>query len=377
MREKLNVSFLCRDQKVGKDGKAPVEVSLYINGKRTVFTIDETFVPEDFKRKRASTRNSDVKELCDTITAKFKDLHNRYPGLTSSEYKCIYLEGIPVELGENFTVALLCRNYLDTVVKGLPTYDKYRVTFEKFCTTYGTRLAASITAGDIKAFMDRLKYEDKFAGGTQNNYWKKIKSLYQYAFERRMVERNPFAGMRMKFEESTPTLLTLDEVTAIQDLKVEGRLERVKELFLWGCWTGQEYADICALEPGDVKERNGVYFIQKPRVKTNCEYTSVLIGGALGIWKRWEGLPPQISNQKLNKYIKELCEKAGIQNPERVTSISGRHFYATALLSGVYGQRIPLTIVQKVLGHRRPATTQVYAKLLDDSLFDAFDGYGA
>ena len=374
MREKLNVSFYCREQKA-KDGKAPVEVCLNTKGKRTVFTMEEYYAPEEFKRKRTATRNNDVKELLEGITAKFKELHRRFPGMESSDYKRLYLEGVPVELSEDFTVAQLCRNYVDNVVKGLNTERHYVNTFERFCERYGTRLAGSITPGDIKAFLDRLRDEEGYAGGTLNNYRKRLSSMYKYAFERRFVQSNPFAGFRMKFEQSTPTLLTLDEVTAIQDLKVEGRLGRVKDLFLWACWTGQEYSDIFSLEPGDVKERNGIYYIHKRRVKTNCEYTSVLIGGALGIWKRWEGLPPQISNQVLNRYIKELCRKAGIENPERVSSIAGRHFYATALLSGVYGQKIPLSVVQKVLGHNRSATTQIYAKLLDESLFDEFGDY--
>ena len=375
MRDTFNISLYCREQNVRDDGRAPVEVCVNVRGKRTVFRIEEFFSPEEFKRKRLSTKTNDVKALYAKVQGRFDEIRRRYPGLTSDDYKRYYIEGLPLERGSEMTVASLCREYLDTVVKGRPSYRHYRNTFDKFEEQYGNVRVLDVTSGDIRQFIDSLE----FADGTKRNYYKRLKSAFDYAFQKRYCVHHPFAGLTMKFVDPEPVYLTPEELNRIAWLGLGPRLARVRDLFVFMAGTGLEYADVQELGPDDVREKDGLFFIEKERVKTGVKYTAVLINGALDVWRAYDGLLPVISNQKFNKALKEIAEMAGIS--KNVTSLTARHCYATALLSGTYtlpggkdGQAITIDVLRRCLGHTHYTQSLRYASLLDDSLFGAFKG---
>lgn len=372
MRDTFNISFYCREQCV-RNGVAPVEVCVNVRGKRTVFRIDKFYAPAEFKRKRESNRSNDVKELCSGIQAKFAEIRRRFPGLSSDEYKRYYVEGLPLERNSEMTVASLCREYLETVVKGRPSYRHYQNTFNVFEGSYGNVRVLDVNSGDIRRFIDSLE----FAEGTKRNYFKRLKSLFDYAFQKRYAEHHPFAGLKMQFKDPDPVYLTPEEVNRIAWLGLGPRLARARDLFLFMAGSGLEYSDCQELGPDDVKEKDGIWYIQKKRVKTDVEYTAVLINHALDVWKTYEGLLPQISNQVLNRFLKEIAEMANIT--KNVTTLTARHVYATSLLSGTYTlpgredtKPITIDVLRRCLGHTHMTQSLRYATLLDESLFDAF-----
>lgn len=372
MRDTFNISFYCREQNA-RDGRAPLEVCVNVRGKRTVFRTEHFFSPADFKRKRLSQRSNDVKELCASIQARFAEIRRRFPGLTSAEYKRYFVEGLPLERGREMTVSSLCREYLETVVKGRASYRHYQNTFNVFEASYSNVRVLDVNSGDIKRFIDSLE----LAEGTKRNYFKRLKSLFDYAFEKRYAEHHPFAGVRMTFKDPDPVYLTPEEMNRIAWLGLGPRLARARDLFMFMAGTGLEYSDVMELGPDDVREKDGLWFIQKERVKTGVEYTAVLINSALDVWKAYEGLLPQISNQKLNKYLKEIARMAGIE--KNLTTLTARHVYATSLLSGTYSlpgrtdtSPITIDVLRRCLGHSRYTQSMRYASLLDESLFKAF-----
>lgn len=372
MREQLKISFYCRQQNV-KDGKAPVEVCINTKGARTVFRLQESYPPDEFRKKREGVRDNDVKRLCLKVQEKFAEINKRFPGLDGPEYKRLYFEGMPVEFGDNLTVSMLCKSYLDNVMKGRTTERHSRNTCERFCEKYGTTPANSITAGDIKRFIT----DSGLAEGTKRNYFKHLKSVFTYGFEKRYIQSNPFAGLRMQFKDPDPVYLTPEEVNRIAWLGLGPRLARARDLFLFMAGSGLEYSDCQELGPDDVKEKDGIWYIQKKRVKTDVEYTAVLINHALDVWKTYEGLLPQISNQVLNRFLKEIATMANIT--KNVTTLTARHVYATSLLSGTYTlpgredtKPITIDVLRRCLGHTHMTQSLRYATLLDESLFDAF-----
>ena len=140
-----------------------------------------------------------------------------------------------------------------------------------------------------------------------------------------------------------------------------------------------EYADALAIEPDDVKCKDGIWYIQKKRVKTGVEYTAILINSAMDVWTKYEGLLPIPSNQQVNKALKEIATLAGIRPSVKLSTIVARHCYATSLLSGTYHlagsdrtQPITIDVLRRCLGHQHYSMSMVYASLLDESLFNAF-----
>ena len=372
-RKSFGITLYCRTQKIKRDGRAPVEVTVTVNGEKAMFQLPEAWEPQEFARLRDSNRQNAVRTLCERVSGDIRRLREKYPSVDAKTLKQYYLEGPPQKQGNEVPVRMLCRSYLETVVKGASSYDKYKVTFNRFCSVFGNDMASDITGGHIKHFLEDLRRQEGFADGTLRNYYKRLKSLFTYGFERRVVEVHPFSALKMSFKDPDPVYLDVDELDAIRAVELPPYLDRVREIFLFLCGSGVEWADLQQLCPGDVIEKDGLRYIEKRRVKTGEPYKAYLIGDAPAIWDKYRGVLPLISNQKENKYIKQVAEKAGIRKP--VTTLTGRHTYATALLSGSLGPAISIDALRRVLGHSKMNQSLRYAALLDRSLEKAFEGY--
>ena len=188
------------------------------------------------------------------------------------------------------------------------------------------------------------------------------------AFKAGKIKQNPFLNLKIKKGEEEKAYLTQEEIGRIRKLPIASdRLDRVRDLFLFMCYTGLEWADIVNLKKEDVKENeNGQLYITKRRIKTGIEYTTILFEDAVEIWKLYKGELPVISPQKFNKYLKEIVEEARID--KTTTSLTARHSFACYLLNE---KKLSTEVVQKMLGHASQKETLHYAKLLDNTVFNA------
>ena len=141
----------------------------------------------------------------------------------------------------------------------------------------------------------------------------------------------------------------------------------MRNFFLFLCFSGLEYADVVHLKKEDVKRnRYGQLYIKKPRVKSGIEYISVLYEDAEELWELFDGDIPVISNQKTNKYLKEVAKAAGVR--EDISSLTARHSYACYLLNE---KHLPIEVVQRMLGHATPRQSLHYAKMSEERVFEA------
>jgi site-specific recombinase XerD len=196
---------------------------------------------------------------------------------------------------------------------------------------------------------------------------KQLRTLINEAMiiDEQLYSKSPFNGYKLRTEPTTRMFLTKEELDKIFAMKDEfnGKVKNVVQYFLFSCYTGLRYQDI-----KDLKFKN----VEKDRVvvkmhKTHDTVTIPLIERSLQlIPERQNPEDPVfsvISNQKTNDYLKLALEKAEIS--KNITFHCARHTFATvALNSG-----IPLEIVQKLLGHSMIRTTQIYSKVLTETLF--------
>lgn len=146
-----------------------------------------------------------------------------------------------------------------------------------------------------------------------------------------------------------------------------GRLDKVRDLFLFQCFTGLSYSDMANLRSDDFcVNKSGQIYIKKTRIKTGMRYVVVLLDDAVRIVKKYGFELPILSNQRYNSYLKEIQDICGIKKP--LHTHIGRHTAATYLLN----KGVPVEAVAKILGHSDIKQTQHYAKLLDDSVFREF-----
>ena len=173
--------------------------------------------------------------------------------------------------------------------------------------------------------------------------------------------------LQASFQTKDVMFLTESEINSIRRKKMIGRLEKVRDLFLFQCFTGLSYSDMANLTKDDFNiHEKGQIYLKKSRQKTGVSYLVVLLDDAKRIAEKYEYSLPVLSNQRYNSYLKEIKDLCNIQKP--LHTHIGRHTAATYLLN----KGIPIETVAKILGHSDIKQTQHYAKLLDDSVFREF-----
>lgn len=151
---------------------------------------------------------------------------------------------------------------------------------------------------------------------------------------------------------------------------VSDRLNQVKDIFLFSCFTGLAYADVKKLSRKNIGigvDGNRWIFIN--RTKTDTRSNIPLLPIAIAILEKYEDHPqvvnqekllPILSNQKMNSYLKEIADACGIN--KELTFHIARHTFATTV---TLSNGVPIESVSKMLGHKNLKTTQHFAKTLD------------
>ena len=158
------------------------------------------------------------------------------------------------------------------------------------------------------------------------------------------------------------------DILKLKKLKLDLKyLERTRDLFIFQCYTGLSYSDLALFDYSKVEiEKNSkgkkVYVLRDKRLKTNTNFTIVLMKPAMEILTKYDYKLPIISNQKYNKYLKEIGKMAKF--PIELTTHVARHTFATFCINN----KVNIEIVSKAMGHSNIATTQIYAKILDKTV---------
>ena len=153
------------------------------------------------------------------------------------------------------------------------------------------------------------------------------------------------------------------------------RLEIVKNIFLFSCYSGLAYADFQKLKRSEIRIGiDGEKWIFTKRQKTDVSSRIPLLSPALEIINSFEQHPqcknqdrvlPVLSNQKMNSYLKEIADACGI-NKNLTYHLAMYTFATTVTLSN----GVPIETFSKMLDHRNIKTTQHYAKILDKKISD-------
>lgn len=157
------------------------------------------------------------------------------------------------------------------------------------------------------------------------------------------------------------------------------RLELVKDIFVFSCFTGLAFADVSTLKPEHLEQDNhGDWWIRKGRIKLERRRKSSSIANIpllpvpLAIIRKYESDPlclkkgtclPVVCNQKANSYLKEIADFCGIK--KKLTTHAARHTFATTV---TLANDVPLQEVSAMLGHASTRMTQHYARVMDKSL---------
>lgn len=197
-----------------------------------------------------------------------------------------------------------------------------------------------------------------------------VRAVFNYIKNSGETFVDPFANFKMSFETIERNYLTQEELNALYCKEFGSeRLEKVRDAFLFSCYTGLSFSDICDLTSDNIKQGiDGHLWIMSKRHKTGVPFKVRLLDIPVGIMAKYEGklkngkLLPVISNQKMNDYLHEIANICCID--KKITFHVARHSFATLCLT----EGMPIESISKLLGHTKIKTTQIYARIIDQKL---------
>lgn len=331
----FNVNFLVRPVKMNKAGFAPLEVSIIVDKKRVVFTLPRKIRPEKWEQAFHMVQGDDdeareINEFINVIRLK----------LFSSQTKLIS-RNIPVtaETVRDFFFGKIKDKSTTLVTLYEEHNEEYKALYQVKSITYTTYQKHTTTLKHLQSYLkDKYDRTDiqlneinkSFVDGFWNyirtilniqnntsvNYMKNLRKICLRAFNDGIIDRNPFANVKLHIEPVDVDFLTMDEIRVIhsKDCHCE-RLNQVKDIFIFCCFTGLAYIDVKELdvEKHLVIDNNKNLWIMKKREKTGIMSNVPLLPIAKDIWEKYDYKLPVLPNQKTNAFLKEIAVLCGIK----------------------------------------------------------------
>lgn len=354
------------------NGNKSIYLDMYMNGKRKYEFLKLYIIPEYNKSDRV--RNSETLKLANAIKAqRIIELQNQSHGFKINKTSHIRLTDYIQSVAEKKSENEVRKTVLHAVVYHLRRYNPNDVQLSRIDKDY------------ILGFLDYLKTakqthtkkEKLLHVNTQVYYYKMLRYCLNYAVSEELISANPMN--KIKNEEkphkhrTEREYLTIDELRKLAQPPFYNGL--LKKAFLFSCFCGLRHSDIIALTWGDIEMdddgNSRLYIIQK---KTKEAISLPLSQEAIKqLPKREDAKEDDIIFKKLitlgrtNEILPKWAEQAGIK--KHITFHTARHTHATMLLT----LGVDLYTVSKLLGHTNIQTTQIYAKLVDESKKKAID----
>lgn len=198
-----------------------------------------------------------------------------------------------------------------------------------------------------------LKTEKKFKQITINKSIQRVRKIIKLAIAEGFLMTDPFLLYKPKKVINSITYLTTNELYKLENHKFsQKRLEQVRDMFVFCCYTGLPYQEMSILtQKHIVKKFDGKLWIDMFRQKTKRQFSIPLLPKAISIIEKYQDdkrLLPVVSNQKFNSYLKEIAEIIGIE--KKLTHHIARKTFATTVL--LYND-VPIEVVSELLGHSK------------------------
>jgi site-specific recombinase XerD len=208
-------------------------------------------------------------------------------------------------------------------------------------------------------------------------YISTLGTVIKECMKKKWLKDNPFSELSTAQKEVEIIPLYADELMRIENKKFSiDRLNLVKDIFVFSCYTGLAYVDVNNLRRGQIISNSvdGEKWIITKRQKTETPQRVPLLAPALEIIEKYANHPrclingyalPVLTNQKMNAYLKEIADTCGID--KKLTFHIARHTFATTV---TLSNGVPIETVSKMLGHKSLKQTQHYAKIVDLKISD-------
>ena len=383
----FRVVFYLRSNYVNKEGKTSVMLRIYLNNERlslgsTGISVKSSQWDKEKERiKGRTTEALNTNLQLDNIASGLQSIFRR---IEMSDV--VSLERIKSEfLGkkeEIDTLMQLFEKHNGDVAKqvgvsvGKATLQKYNVCkrhFSEFLEKQYKRIDLKLTELTyvvIREFDLYLRTEVGQNPNTATKTMKTFKTITLLGQKMGVLLHDPFMNHRFHIEPVNRGFLTDEEILLIAHKQINiPRLELIRDIFIFSCFTGLAYIDVSNLTPDHIVTLGDKQWIMTQRQKTSVETNVLLLDIPKAIIAKYGGktyrngkLFPMLTNQKTNSYLKEIADICGIK--KNLTFHLARHTFATMSLS----KGVPMESVSKMLGHTNIRTTQIYARITNKKI---------
>ena len=384
----FNVLFWIYKSRTKVNGQAPIYCRITVNGKRTQFSVNRDIEPGRWitaagMAKGNSEEARTLNAYLDMVKGEIHKHYNRL--LASSEFiSADTVKNSYLGLGEEQKSLIETFEYHNNQMKELIGVDVVKATHTKFETVlkklklylkkHYKRSDMQLQELDHKFIVDFeyfLKVDQAIGHNTVMKYIRNLKKVMNMAVMNDWLVKNPFNNFKCSTKKVTREILTEKELQVLSEKEFSiQRLEEVRDIFLFCCYTGYAFVDVEKLKPSDVALGiDGGKWIFTNRKKTGTTSNVPLLPPAQEIIDKYAEHPycvakgkllPVKSNQKMNAYLKEIADLCSIT--KKLTMHIARHTFATTV---TLSNGVPIETVSRLLGHTKLATTQIYAQVLE------------
>lgn len=390
MKSIFRVVFYLRSNYVNKEGKTSVMLRIYLNNERlslgsTGIAITASQWDKDKERIKGRTTdalstNLQLDNIAGGLQAIFRKIEMS-DDLSLERIKSEFLG----KKDEIDTLMQLFEKHNTDISKQVgisvskATLQKYNVCkrhFSDFLDKQYKRNDLKLTELTYLVIREFDLYLRTVVGQNSNTATKTMKTFKTITLlgqKMGVLLHDPFMNHRFHLEPVNRGFLTDEEILLIANKEIGiPRLELVRDIFIFSCFTGLAYIDVSNLTPDHIVTLGDKQWIMTQRQKTSVETNILLLDIPKAIIdkycdntaypKRENKLFPILSNQKMNAYLKEIADLCGIK--KNLTFHLARHTFATMSLS----KGVPMESVSKMLGHTNIKTTQIYARITNKKI---------
>jgi integrase len=396
-RSSFSVLFAIRESKARKNGNAPIETTITVNGERTSFSTGKLVQIDKWDKAKQQVKGKDdearslnlfLQAVKNKLYEKETELMERGFVVTAELLRDAYFDKVEALKEKTLLSVLREHNEERKLMVGKTvapaTYYAFEHTeclLKKFIKEKYERndiYLRELNVGFIQSFHTYLL--QIMGQNSTTKHLKFLKKIVNLAVANCYITYNPLNIYKVEREPVEIDFLNEEELRKIINFDTPiPRFERARDMFLFGCFTGLSYIDIKTLLPEHIERDNeGRIWIKKRRVKTGVLSRIPLLPMAKMILDKYKGgermLPIQ-DPADINKYLKDIAILCNIN--KRITFHTSRHTFASTV---TLANNISLEVVSKMLGHTNTRMTTHYAKLIDrcigeqmDKLMDSYE----
>ena len=386
--EMLKIKMIAHKGKPNKSGRVPILMQLTIGQQTCHISTKQNILPEKWGDGKpiGHTREDQaitavLEEIRTKAYNKFLQLQAQNINVTPERLKQALLGKDQVQprgYVEIFDQWLVEYSKMVGITTSKRTLDKYILVRNRLQDYIASQLGVKdisleeVTPKFLSNFDNYLRVEYNMANNHAMKIRQKLRTIYKVAIDNGWVSKNPFSTVKIHFEPVERDVLTKSELTAlIQTDMIFDRLEKMRDVFVFACFTGLAHCDVAGLTKENIiTDEAGQVWLKTHRQKTSEVVDIPLLEIPQLIIKKYQGMKelngkllPTLTNSCSNLYLKEVAVRCGIN--KTLTFHMARHTFATTV---TLSNGVPIESVAKMLGHRNIRTTQIYAKIIKDKL---------